>query len=262
MGQRGQGGDPLVGQGGQSARARRPVEQAALVQQGGSPPAARSARAVDRVRPRSARARPAGRRRLGGRERDGGTDGGGSGVAGHAVTVVGPGIEPERQDRSTIVAWDFSTEPEFEEQLAWMRGFVRDEIFPLETLDLTHERHDARPIKPLQDEVKARGLWAAHLPPELGGGGLRPGQARPDARDPRPVALRPGGLRQQRARLGQRRAAGHRDRVDRPGRQREQWLQPLLDGTAAQRLLDDRARGRGRSRPCSPPRPSGTATSG
>ena len=37
------------------------------------------------------------------------------------------------------MAWDFSTEPEFEEKLAWMRSFVRDEIFPLETLDLSHD---------------------------------------------------------------------------------------------------------------------------
>ena len=34
------------------------------------------------------------------------------------------------------MAWDFSTEPEFEEKLEWMRGFVRDEIIPLETLQL------------------------------------------------------------------------------------------------------------------------------
>ena len=34
------------------------------------------------------------------------------------------------------MAWDFSTEPEFAEKLEWMRGFVRDEIIPLETLDL------------------------------------------------------------------------------------------------------------------------------
>ncbi|MEY2397484.1 MAG: acyl-CoA dehydrogenase [Actinomycetota bacterium] len=69
------------------------------------------------------------------------------------------------------MAWDFSTEPEFEEKLAWMRGFVREEIFPLETLDLTHEQF-LRAIAPMQDEVKARGLWAAHLPAELGGGGF------------------------------------------------------------------------------------------
>ena len=31
------------------------------------------------------------------------------------------------------MAWDFSTEPEFEAKLEWMRGFVRDEIIPLES---------------------------------------------------------------------------------------------------------------------------------
>src|SRR5215469_656134 len=69
------------------------------------------------------------------------------------------------------MAWDFSTEPDFEEKLEWMREFVREEIMPLETLDLDHESY-ARAIVPLKDEVKARGLWAAHLPPELGGGGF------------------------------------------------------------------------------------------
>ncbi len=69
------------------------------------------------------------------------------------------------------MAWDFSTEPEFEEKLAWMRGFVREEIFPLETLELGHEQFLAA-VRPLQQEVKDRGLWAAHLPPELGGGGF------------------------------------------------------------------------------------------
>ena len=32
------------------------------------------------------------------------------------------------------MAWDFSTEPEFEAKLDWMRSFVREEIMPLETL--------------------------------------------------------------------------------------------------------------------------------
>jgi acyl-CoA dehydrogenase len=69
------------------------------------------------------------------------------------------------------MAWDFSTEPEFEEKLEWMRGFVRDEIIPLETLDLDAAAF-ARATEPLKEEVKARGLWAAHLPPELGGKGF------------------------------------------------------------------------------------------
>ncbi|GAB2996650.1 acyl-CoA dehydrogenase family protein [Amycolatopsis acidiphila] len=69
------------------------------------------------------------------------------------------------------MAWDFSTEPEFEEQLEWMRGFVRDEIIPLETVRLDAHAF-ARATDPLKEEVKKRGLWAAHLPPELGGGGF------------------------------------------------------------------------------------------
>jgi acyl-CoA dehydrogenase len=69
------------------------------------------------------------------------------------------------------VAWDFSTEPEFEEKLEWIRGFVRDEIIPLETLDLDPVAFD-RATAPLKDAVKSRGLWAAHLPPELGGQGF------------------------------------------------------------------------------------------
>jgi acyl-CoA dehydrogenase len=68
------------------------------------------------------------------------------------------------------MAWDFCTEPEFEAKLEWMRGFMRDEIFPLETLDVTYEQLCVL-MKPLQDEVKRQGLWAAHLPPELGGNG-------------------------------------------------------------------------------------------
>src|SRR5271163_1273537 len=73
------------------------------------------------------------------------------------------------------MAWDFSTEPEFEEKLEWMRGFVRAEVFPLETLDLTYDQVRVL-IRPLQEQVKAEGLWAAHLPPALGGMGF--GQVR------------------------------------------------------------------------------------
>ncbi|HEY2936337.1 MAG TPA: acyl-CoA dehydrogenase family protein [Gaiellaceae bacterium] len=71
------------------------------------------------------------------------------------------------------MAWDFSTEPEFEEHLAWMREFVREEIWPLETIEdeLDQAAFD-RIYAPLQEQVKERGLWAAHLPPELGGQGF------------------------------------------------------------------------------------------
>jgi acyl-CoA dehydrogenase len=73
------------------------------------------------------------------------------------------------------VAWDFETEPEYEAKLAWARAFMDEEVLPLETLDLEYDDL-LRAIRPLQDEVKGEGLWAAHLPPELGGMGF--GQVR------------------------------------------------------------------------------------
>jgi len=71
------------------------------------------------------------------------------------------------------MAWEFSTEPEFQEKLDWMRQFVRDEIWPLETIvdELSQDQLD-RIYAPLQEDVKRRGLWAAHLPPDLGGQGF------------------------------------------------------------------------------------------
>src|SRR5919206_5031788 len=71
------------------------------------------------------------------------------------------------------MAWDFSTNPAFQEQLDWMAQFVRTEIWPLETLveQLDQAALD-RIYEPLQQQVKDRGLWAAHLDPELGGQGF------------------------------------------------------------------------------------------
>ncbi len=71
------------------------------------------------------------------------------------------------------MAWDFSTEPEFQQQLDWMRDFVREEIWPIETVfeELGQEGFE-RAIEPLREQVKERGLWAAHLPPDLGGQGF------------------------------------------------------------------------------------------
>ena len=75
------------------------------------------------------------------------------------------------------MSWDFSTEPEFQAQLDWMNEFVRAEIWPLETIwrELSNDGL-AEAMAPLQQRVKERGLWAAHLPPELGGQGM--GQVR------------------------------------------------------------------------------------
>ncbi len=71
------------------------------------------------------------------------------------------------------MAWDFSTEPEFQRKLDWMADFVRAEVWPIETVfeELGQDGFE-RAIAPLRDAVKERGLWAAHLPPELGGQGF------------------------------------------------------------------------------------------
>src|SRR6202035_4605906 len=72
-----------------------------------------------------------------------------------------------------VMSWDFSTDPDYQEQLDWMADFVRREIWPLESIwhDLGLEGL-RQAIAPLQEEVKAKGLWATHLPPELGGQGM------------------------------------------------------------------------------------------
>ena len=71
------------------------------------------------------------------------------------------------------MSWDFSTDPEFETTLAWIREFVDEKVIPLDLLcdGLDQAQLDAL-WAPLKDEVKARGLWAPHLGPEHGGQGL------------------------------------------------------------------------------------------
>ena len=70
------------------------------------------------------------------------------------------------------MAWDFSTEPEFQAQLDWMREFVTKEIEPIELFfdDMTSGNW-RKLTDPLKEEVKKRGLWACHLDHELGGQG-------------------------------------------------------------------------------------------
>jgi alkylation response protein AidB-like acyl-CoA dehydrogenase len=75
------------------------------------------------------------------------------------------------------MAWDFSTDAEFEKKLDWVRAFVREEVEPLdvlfpgcEYLPLDDDRRKI--IDPLKQRVRDEGLWAAHLGPELGGQGF------------------------------------------------------------------------------------------
>jgi acyl-CoA dehydrogenase len=68
------------------------------------------------------------------------------------------------------MAWSFSTDPDFVERLEWARTFMKERVYPLETLHLD-EAAFRRLAEPLKQEVKDAGLFAAHLPPELGGHG-------------------------------------------------------------------------------------------
>lgn len=73
------------------------------------------------------------------------------------------------------MGWDFSTEPEFQKKLDWVAEFCRNEIEPLDLI-FPHAVRSRDPkvkalVKPLQDQVKAEGLWALFLDKELGGPG-------------------------------------------------------------------------------------------
>jgi acyl-CoA dehydrogenase len=73
------------------------------------------------------------------------------------------------------MAWDFETEPEFQQELDWIDTLLREEIEPLDlVLGDPYDKSDQKAldhIRPLQQRVKDRGLWACHLGPELGGPG-------------------------------------------------------------------------------------------
>jgi acyl-CoA dehydrogenase len=71
------------------------------------------------------------------------------------------------------MAWDFETDPEFQKKLDWVEDFMRDEVEPLSHLGMAVRGPLGREkfIRPLQEKVKAQGLWACHLGPELGGQG-------------------------------------------------------------------------------------------
>lgn len=66
------------------------------------------------------------------------------------------------------MSWDFSTDPQTEAELAWIREFIDTRAVPLEALELPTEEFD-RVTAPLIAEVKACGLWAANLDPAHGG---------------------------------------------------------------------------------------------
>jgi alkylation response protein AidB-like acyl-CoA dehydrogenase len=74
------------------------------------------------------------------------------------------------------MAWDFSTEPEFQEQLDWVERFCREEVEPFDMVFPAALRYGSPKVKEhargLQQQVKDRGLWALFLDEELGGPGF------------------------------------------------------------------------------------------
>ena len=73
------------------------------------------------------------------------------------------------------MSWDFETDPDYAEKLAWADEFVRTRVEPLDyVLGDPYDKSDARAMaiaRPLQAAVREQGLWACHLGPELGGPG-------------------------------------------------------------------------------------------
>jgi acyl-CoA dehydrogenase len=74
------------------------------------------------------------------------------------------------------MAWDFSTDPEFQTKLDWVERFCQDKVEPLDYV-FPHAVRWPDPVvkayvRELQQEVKDQGLWAIFLDRELGGPGF------------------------------------------------------------------------------------------
>ncbi len=71
--------------------------------------------------------------------------------------------------------WDFETDPEFQEKLDWIDTFLTNEVEPLDLVfGDPYDKADKRAlavVRPLQQQVKDKGLWACHLGADLGGPG-------------------------------------------------------------------------------------------
>ncbi len=74
------------------------------------------------------------------------------------------------------MAWDFSTDPQFQEKLDWVERFCQEKVEPLDYV-FPHAVRWPDPVvkayvRELQQEVKDQGLWAIFLDRELGGPGF------------------------------------------------------------------------------------------
>src|SRR5579863_4412536 len=74
------------------------------------------------------------------------------------------------------MSWDFETDAEYQAKLDWADNFVRQECEPVDRV-VQHAWDMSDPVRqalipPLQEKVRAQGLWACHLGPNLGGPGF------------------------------------------------------------------------------------------
>ncbi len=126
------------------------------------------------------------------------------------------------------MAWDFSTEPEFQAQLDWMRAFVDEEIEPLSLFydDMT-DGQLAEAHRAAERRGEGPRLVGVSPRPRARWSGLRPGEARVDARDPRSLSSPAPNI------FGnQAPDSGNSELIAIGGtpEQKEQWLEPLLRG--------------------------------
>ncbi|MBI4241377.1 MAG: acyl-CoA dehydrogenase family protein, partial [Candidatus Rokubacteria bacterium] len=66
---------------------------------------------------------------------------------------------------------DFSVSPEMEQILKLTTRFMEKHVYPAER-EMTEEGLPQEILKPLQATVKELGLWAPHMPVEVGGMGI------------------------------------------------------------------------------------------
>src|SRR2546423_15605241 len=74
------------------------------------------------------------------------------------------------------MAWDFETDPEFQEKLDWIDQFLDEKVEPIDLVfpglayhPLEGKLRDL--VDPLKQEVRDHDLWACHLGADLGGPG-------------------------------------------------------------------------------------------
>ena len=120
----------------------------------------------------------------------------------HRIAGGCPAPDPTGQEAT--MAWDFSTDPEFQKKLDWVEEFCREEVEPLDYVFPYAVRSPDPMVKALRPEPPAAGQGPGPVGdlPRRGARRprLRPAQARPAQRDHRPLRLGAADVRRRRAR--------------------------------------------------------------